>query len=205
MLERRSRSSGTRWTTPTSRRVQSQITINEAFTRLGIEYAAYVKAGGTPLLDVVAKYTTDTNNDGIPERLQSPHDNLLGNLSEAALQQRWRRRRPAAWHLCRARFPAIDPDLLDRPYASGNAGSAGNTAAHAWDVANDLQSQISGQLIGDGRRSRCDAGVDRCRTGDLRHDGDRCHRQVDLKAQTTRSPPRRPWHRDPSSRPSLRR
>ncbi|MDR6663754.1 T1SS-143 domain-containing protein, partial [Tardiphaga robiniae] len=123
----------------------NQITINEAFTRLGIEYAAYVKAGGTPLLDVVAKYTTDTNNDGIPERLQSLHDNLLGNLSEAALQQRYGA--DPLHGIFAGQISAIDPDLLDRPYASGNAGSAGNTAAHAWDVANGFADQISGQLI----------------------------------------------------------
>ncbi|WP_441227843.1 T1SS-143 repeat domain-containing protein [Tardiphaga sp. 20_F10_N6_6] len=122
-----------------------QIKINQAFTRLGIEYAAYVKNGGTPLLDVVAKYTADANNDGIPERLQSLHDNLLGNLSEAALQQRYGA--DPLHGIFAGQISAIDPDLLDRPYASGNAGSAGNTAAHTWDVANGFADQISGQLI----------------------------------------------------------
>src|SRR6185312_4231302 len=47
--------------------------LNAAFLYLGLDYAAYVKAGGEPLLDVTAKYTADGatsfnggHPDGIP-------------------------------------------------------------------------------------------------------------------------------------------
>ncbi|MGL4637956.1 MAG: cadherin-like domain-containing protein, partial [Beijerinckiaceae bacterium] len=54
---------------------------NKAFIYLGIEYAKYLNLGGRPLTDVIVKYTPDNNADGIPQRLQNMHDNLLGNLS----------------------------------------------------------------------------------------------------------------------------
>src|SRR3712207_7833339 len=46
--------------------------INEAFVRLGVEYAQYLERGGVPLTDVVVKYTKDDADAGdIPERLRS--------------------------------------------------------------------------------------------------------------------------------------
>ncbi len=67
----------------------NQPNVNEAFTRLGVEYAEYVQGGGQPLVDVTAKFTADSNNNGQPDRVQSLHDNLLGNLGDAALKQRY--------------------------------------------------------------------------------------------------------------------
>ena len=67
-----------------------QRNINEAFVRLGVEYVEYLQGGGSPLSDVTAKYTADGADAGSnPDRLQPLHDNLLGNLSSAALAQRF--------------------------------------------------------------------------------------------------------------------
>ncbi|WP_441241213.1 T1SS-143 repeat domain-containing protein [Tardiphaga sp. 768_D3_N2_1] len=59
--------------------------LNEMSARLGVEYAKYLEAGGKPLLDVIAKYVADGDSDGIADRLQSLHDNLLGNLHGPSL------------------------------------------------------------------------------------------------------------------------
>ncbi len=70
----------------------NQANVNEAFTRLGIEYAKYLKDGGAPLTNITAKYTPDGADAGTaPDRLQSLHDNLLGNLGSAALLPALRR------------------------------------------------------------------------------------------------------------------
>ena len=68
-----------------------QLNVNVAFAMLGLEYADDLKNDvGTPLVDVVAKYTADDGDlNTTPERLQSLHDNLLGNLGESALHQRY--------------------------------------------------------------------------------------------------------------------
>ena len=62
--------------------------LNASFVRLGIEYANYLDAGGTPLTDVVAKYAADNDADGIPQRYQSMHDNLLGNIATVSIEGR---------------------------------------------------------------------------------------------------------------------
>ena len=64
--------------------------INENFIRLGAEYVGYLEAGGEPLTFVTAKFSADTNGNGIPQREQSMHDNLLGNVTDYALDQRFR-------------------------------------------------------------------------------------------------------------------
>ena len=64
--------------------------INEAFVRLGAHYADLLAQGKvTPLTDVIAKYTADTNGSGAPDRMQSLHDNLLGNLKGSVLSGRF--------------------------------------------------------------------------------------------------------------------
>jgi hypothetical protein len=66
------------------------IALNETFVRLGLEYVEYLEAGGEPLTFVTAKYSVDGNDaDTLPEREQSMHDNLLGNLGTAAIQDRF--------------------------------------------------------------------------------------------------------------------
>lgn len=55
--------------------------VNENFVLLGVAYAEYLAEGGAPLTDLIGKFTADDSDaDTIPERLQSLHDNLLGNL-----------------------------------------------------------------------------------------------------------------------------
>lgn len=52
---------------------------------LGIQYALYLKNGGAPLFDI-AKYTKDGADGGTaPDRMQTLHDNLLGNLDENSI------------------------------------------------------------------------------------------------------------------------
>ncbi|HEX8580452.1 MAG TPA: hypothetical protein VF655_12785 [Allosphingosinicella sp.] len=56
-------------------------TINAYGVELAIEYAEYLQKGGTPLTGVIAKYAPDGADAGTaPDRLQSMHDNILGNL-----------------------------------------------------------------------------------------------------------------------------
>jgi VCBS repeat-containing protein len=124
----------------------NQPNVNEAFTRLGVEYAKYLQAGGQPLVDVTAKYSVDTNSNGIPQRLQSLHDNLLGNLGDAALKQRYVDG-SMKYNEMKALVVLSDPDLLDRPYYDGGeANTAAAAASKAWDAANGYDASISGQL-----------------------------------------------------------
>lgn len=66
------------------------IQFNEAFVRLGLAYVDYLADGGAPLTDVTAKYAADdADSNSIPEREQSMHDNLLGNLTAGAINARF--------------------------------------------------------------------------------------------------------------------
>ncbi|MGM4918884.1 T1SS-143 repeat domain-containing protein [Tardiphaga sp. 813_E8_N1_3] len=65
-------------------------TINAAGVRLAIEYAKYVQDGGAPLSGVVVKYEADGPDYGnLPDRAQSMHDNLLGNLDKASIDDKF--------------------------------------------------------------------------------------------------------------------
>ena len=63
---------------------------NHATIELGIKYALYLANGGAPLWDI-AKFEADTNNNGIPQRAQFLHDNLLGNFDEVTIKDRFDR------------------------------------------------------------------------------------------------------------------
>ena len=64
--------------------------INSFGIDLGIKYALYLNAGGAPLTDIVAKFTADDNDAGsVPERLQTLHDNLLGNFDENSIADKF--------------------------------------------------------------------------------------------------------------------
>ncbi|HJX27550.1 MAG TPA: hypothetical protein VJ885_06525, partial [Thermoanaerobaculia bacterium] len=63
--------------------------LNETFVRLGVAYTEYLDAGGAPLTDITAKFSADTNGNGIPQRNQSMHDNLLGNLEPASIHDKF--------------------------------------------------------------------------------------------------------------------
>lgn len=64
------------------------LALNETFVRLGAEYVEYLENGGSPLIDVTAKYQADANANGVPDRDQSMHDNLLGNLFSGSIDDR---------------------------------------------------------------------------------------------------------------------
>ncbi|HRF10252.1 MAG TPA: VCBS domain-containing protein, partial [Xanthobacteraceae bacterium] len=138
--------------------------LNEASARLAVEYAKYLQAGGTPLLDVVAKYAPDgTDLGSLPDRLQSLHDNLLGNVHGASLIDKM---------LGAGQGSNTDPiadvyqnilsllaanglsGLLDRPIYSGNEGVAND--ALAWDQSHGFAPAQAGQM----HASDVDAGAD---------------------------------------------
>ena len=63
--------------------------LNETFVRLGVAYAEYLNDGGAPLTDITAKFTADNADaDSIPQREQSMHDNLLGNIASVSILSR---------------------------------------------------------------------------------------------------------------------
>ncbi|MCU1376745.1 MAG: hypothetical protein JWO68_4031, partial [Actinomycetia bacterium] len=126
----------------------NQPAVNEAFTRLGVEYAQYLQAGGSPLVDVTAKYLADSNDAGfLPDRLQSLHDNLLGNLGSSALLQRYGSN-PTLLAELTALITTTDADLLDRPYYDGQENHAAvGTAVQAWDLANGHVTTATGTLV----------------------------------------------------------
>jgi hypothetical protein len=104
--------------------------LNETFVRLGVEYVEYLEDGGIPLTFVTAKFAADSDSDGIPQREQSMHDNLLGNLTTAAIQDRFDGAKEA-------QLLALVPDEYgDRPYYDGNeahVGGAAHDAVRAFD------------------------------------------------------------------------
>ena len=60
--------------------------INEISARLSVEYALYLGNGGPALTGTAAKYTPDGADLGsAPDRYQSLHDNILGNVNGAGL------------------------------------------------------------------------------------------------------------------------
>ncbi|SSW89296.1 T1SS-143 domain-containing protein, partial [Rhodopseudomonas pentothenatexigens] len=125
----------------------NQINVNEAFVRLGVEYAAYVKAGGMPLVDVTAKFTADGADAGtLPDRLQSLHDNLLGNLQTAALDQRFGAGSPQNSAM-QVLISGVDADLLTRAYYDGGeTHTAQQAAVRAWDIVNGFVPAVTGHL-----------------------------------------------------------
>lgn len=119
--------------------------LNGAFVELGNIYADYLVDGGEPLLAIV-----QTNVGGNPDaeaRQQSLHDNLLGNLTQASIDDRY-----------------INQDLddprndnastfADRPLVSGNLENGGPgedfIAGLLWDLANGYPREDADDLIDD--------------------------------------------------------
>ncbi|WP_197453465.1 Ig-like domain-containing protein [Caulifigura coniformis] len=121
--------------------------INEMGARLGVEYALYLRTGGKPLLDVVAKYEADgADPDTLPQRLQSLHDNLLGNLNDVGLRDKMLPSGQAAYDDLRDLMDVHDLlDLSDnRPWFGGYQGDV-NTSL-AWDQAEGLVPVAGGDL-----------------------------------------------------------
>jgi hypothetical protein len=103
--------------------------INTNFAYLGNDYAAYLQAGGEALLDLVK----------VPSgRLQTLHDNLLGNLGDAPIQSRF------------LNLGEDDPRTAageaygERPYFDGSVDGDGEydvddiSAVVGWDLANGV-------------------------------------------------------------------
>jgi hypothetical protein len=100
------------------------IPLNEAFVRLGVEYAEWLDEGHRPLIDITAKFTADgADADTLPERDQSMHDNLLGNISTASIQAR---DFPDA--LETELIALVPPGYGDRPWFSGEDQHVGGPA-----------------------------------------------------------------------------
>lgn len=100
--------------------------LNETFVRLGVEYVEYLENGGEPLTFVTAKFQADNDADGIPQREQSMHDNLLGNLSEASILGR-NFGQPLESQL----LSLVPDEYEDRPWYSGNESDRGGPAHDA--------------------------------------------------------------------------
>lgn len=135
-------------------------TINTYGVQLGIKYAEYLQAGGTPLTDVIAKYTPDgADADTAPDRVQSMHDNLLGNLHIDSIIDKFFDGNYANGHPVlpvsgyatggsnatpdeatgQALLNQIFAEHLDgRPIYSGSEGDMNYAAAHNWDVSHHL-------------------------------------------------------------------
>ena len=131
--------------------------INGYGVELGIAYAKYLQAGGAPLTDVVAKFTPDGPDAGSnPDRLQSMHDNLLGNLHIDSIIDKFFDGNAANGSPNAPGYASggsnATPDeakgqaLLDtlfgldldgRPYYGGNEGSDSGPS-HTWDVDHGL-------------------------------------------------------------------
>ncbi|MCZ4292379.1 VCBS domain-containing protein, partial [Hoeflea alexandrii] len=126
--------------------------VNEAFVRLGLEYAEYIQGGGSPLIDVIAKFQADNNGNGIPQRLQSLHDNLLGNLDGPSLADKFlgapqgsNNADPQPALHAELTQSIDDLGLTGRPIYGGYEGQANN--ALSFDQANGLLPAASGQLV----------------------------------------------------------
>lgn len=129
------------------------VALNETFVRLGVAYVDYLENGGTPFTDVVAKFTADSAGDAdlIPERLQSMHDNFLGNLTIGAINTRF-----SGDPDLKAALLALIPDEYEaRLLYEGNDTQVGgarhdNVRAfdydHGWDRPDYLDSDMNGTI-----------------------------------------------------------
>ena len=119
--------------------------VNEAFVRLGVKYVEYLQGGGSPLVDVTAKYTADGADVGTkPDRFQSMHDNLLGNLSSVAMGDRFAGSLLTDLTIL---VSAADPDLLTRIYYDGQENHpAQGAAARQFDIDNGFVPTATGTL-----------------------------------------------------------
>ncbi|MBN9243458.1 MAG: VCBS domain-containing protein, partial [Mesorhizobium sp.] len=122
--------------------------VNEAQAKLAIVYAQYVHGGGMALLDVVAKYTPDgADADSAPDRVQSLHDNILGNLNWYGLADKLGGGSDA-YHRIEAAVgtdPLLSGLFHDRPVYSGDAGAA--NGATAWDIGHGLYPMAQGTMV----------------------------------------------------------
>lgn len=108
--------------------------VNGANIELGNIYAQYLLDGGEPLLDIVQ--TKVGGNPNFEDRQQSLHDNLLGNLSDAAVNSRLNSTPP---QLDEDNRDAAGLQFNDRPLNEGNQSNDNDLlATQVWDVANGI-------------------------------------------------------------------
>jgi len=125
--------------------------INEMTARLGVEYARYLRNGGKPLLDVVAKYRPDDYQGVVdpgtnPDRVQSLHDNLLGNIDGPSLDDKFGSNPTVRAAL---QLLLVNNNLVTLSNTRGVFGGyEGETnTALAWDQANGLVPVAGGQMM----------------------------------------------------------
>lgn len=127
------------------------VALNETFVRLGVAYVDYLEAGGDPFTDVTAKFTADNNMNGIPQREQSMHDNLLGNLNGGAINIRF-----GGDPVLKAELLSLIPDEYEtRLLYEGNESQVGGPRHdnvrqfdydHGWDRPDYLEHNYNGNI-----------------------------------------------------------
>gem|GEM_PF-3499801 len=107
--------------------------LNKSGVMLGISYLNYLKNGGEPLTDVMAKFQTDA-------RAQSMHDNLLGNLHELSINDKFGANTELRDELLTA---VSDAGASGRPinpgYTADEVNGARGDQARAWDYEHGLK------------------------------------------------------------------
>lgn len=110
--------------------------VNEAFVRLGLRYAEYLDehGGENSLIELIAKFAADGGDAGLsPDRLQTLHDNLLGNFLPSAINDRF-----GADPALRDEMLTLTEDFASRGWFSGQENHLGGAAhdgvrAFDWD------------------------------------------------------------------------
>ncbi len=119
---------------------QAALAANLAFVELGNQYVAWLDAGNAPILGIAKP--RGPNDPG-----QSYHDNILGNLSQPAVQDRFLAHLgidvdatgDGVADLPVSPLSPLAETYLDRPLYNGNANDAADLAnSIAWDIANGL-------------------------------------------------------------------
>jgi hypothetical protein len=136
--------------------------INAVGVELGLKYADYLEHGGKPLTDVIVKFIPDGPDAGTnPDRVQSLHDNLLGNLDINSIVDKFFDGNHAnGFANVPAGYPTdgsnggsngianealgqhlidevVSANLVGRPYYGGYEGTD-QSASHNWDVSHGL-------------------------------------------------------------------
>jgi len=112
--------------------------VNHGFIDLAIAYGDYLKAGGSEILDIV-KYAPDgADADSAPDRLQTMQDNILGNLHEASIADKFGAAASGIFEQIQdagyGAFLGVIGDFSDgRAYYGGNNYETTELAAHAFD------------------------------------------------------------------------
>ena len=114
--------------------------VNHGFVDLAIAYGDYLKGGGQEILDIV-KYAPDSagDNNTLPDRAQTMHDNILGNLHEASIADKFGALAGDIFHQIQdagyGAFLGVIGDYSDgRTYYGGyDTQAAAGVAAHNFD------------------------------------------------------------------------